>query len=143
MKQTEILTHAIHANGWFPAVCMNCMSQNFRLFHVSNLSVRNFRIFLLMYTGSLSVVATAAEQLLVILLLLHFIKPRTANGTFKTVCKTWIAFRSRRSWIARPSSHPSAMFRPCLQPPERVPARSSGDRKQGRNSADGCGEDRV
>ena len=28
------------------------MSQNFRLFHVSNLSVRNFRIFLLMYTGS-------------------------------------------------------------------------------------------
>ena len=30
---------------------MSCMSQNFRLFHVSNLSVRNFRIFLLMYTG--------------------------------------------------------------------------------------------
>ena len=28
------------------------MSQNFRLFQVSNLSVRNFRIFLLMYTGS-------------------------------------------------------------------------------------------
>ena len=33
---------------------MSCTSQNFRLFHVSNLSVRNFRIFLLMYTGSLS-----------------------------------------------------------------------------------------
>ena len=31
---------------------MSCMRQNFRLFHVSNLSVRNFRIFLLMYTGS-------------------------------------------------------------------------------------------
>ena len=30
---------------------MICMSQNFRLFHVSNLSVRNFRIFLLMYPG--------------------------------------------------------------------------------------------
>ena len=30
------------------------MSQNFRLFHVSNLSVRNFRIFLLMYTGSIT-----------------------------------------------------------------------------------------
>ena len=28
------------------------MSQNFRLFHVSNLSVRNFRIVLLMYTGT-------------------------------------------------------------------------------------------
>ena len=45
MKQTEILTHATHVNGWFPAVYMSCMSQNFRLFHVSNLSVRNFRIF--------------------------------------------------------------------------------------------------
>ena len=52
MKQTEILTHATHVNGWEPAVYMSCMSQNFRLFHVSNLSVRNFRIFLLMYTGS-------------------------------------------------------------------------------------------
>ena len=31
---------------------MSCMSQNFRLFHESNLSVRNFRIFLLMCTGS-------------------------------------------------------------------------------------------
>ena len=41
-----------HVNGWEPAVYMSCMSQNFRLFHVSNLSVRNFRIFLLMYTGS-------------------------------------------------------------------------------------------
>ena len=54
MKQTEILTHATHVNGWEPAVYMSCTSQNFRLFHVSNLSVRNFRIFLLMYTGSLS-----------------------------------------------------------------------------------------
>ena len=54
MKQTEILTHATHVNGWEPAVYMSCMSQNFRLFHVSNLSVRNFRIFLLMYPGSLT-----------------------------------------------------------------------------------------
>ena len=30
------------------------MSQNFRLFHVSNLSVRNFRIFLLVHTGSVT-----------------------------------------------------------------------------------------
>ena len=36
------------------AVHMSCMSQNFRLFHLSNLSVRNFRIFLLMYTGSMT-----------------------------------------------------------------------------------------
>ena len=34
---------------------MSCTSQNSRLFHVSNLSVRNFRIFLLMYPGSLCV----------------------------------------------------------------------------------------
>ena len=54
MKQTEILTHATHVNGWEPAVYMSCMSQNFRLFHLSNLSVRNFRIFLLMYTGSMT-----------------------------------------------------------------------------------------
>ena len=54
MKQTEILTHATHVNGWEPAVYMSCMSQNFGLFHVSNLSVRNFRIFLPMYTGSLA-----------------------------------------------------------------------------------------
>ena len=32
---------------------MSCMSQNFRLFLVSNLSVQNFWIFLLMYPGSL------------------------------------------------------------------------------------------
>ena len=32
MKQTEILTHATHVNGWFPAVYMSCMSQNFVCF---------------------------------------------------------------------------------------------------------------
>ena len=37
---------------------MSCTSQNFRLFHVSNLFVRNFRIVLLMYTGSQSVPST-------------------------------------------------------------------------------------
>ena len=39
-------------NGWSPAVYISCFSQNFGLLHVSNLSVRNFRIFLLMYPGS-------------------------------------------------------------------------------------------
>ena len=63
MKQTKILTHATHVNGWFPAVYMSCMSQNFRLFHVSNLSVRNFRIFLLMYTGFMSELADGAGRL--------------------------------------------------------------------------------
>ena len=52
MKQTKILTDVTHVNGWEPAVYMSHVSQNFRLFHVSNLSVLNFRIFLLMYPGS-------------------------------------------------------------------------------------------
>ena len=51
-RNTESLTHATHVNGWEPAVNMSYMSQTFRLFHVTNLSVRNFRIFLLMYPGS-------------------------------------------------------------------------------------------
>ena len=38
------------------------MSKNFRLFHVSNLSVRNFQIFLLMYTGSLIVTPRPASS---------------------------------------------------------------------------------
>ena len=41
-----------YVNGWEPAVYMSYTSQNFRLFHGSNLSVLNFRIFLLMYPGS-------------------------------------------------------------------------------------------
>ena len=51
VKQTKILTHAAHINRWEPAVYMSCMGQNFRLFHVPNLSVRNLRIVLLMYPG--------------------------------------------------------------------------------------------
>ena len=65
--------------------------------------------------------------------------------------------------VARVSPHPSALLRPCLRPSERVSVRSvpskpppaaprcgfdgteqagtrSDGRKQGRNSADGCGE---
>ena len=53
MKQAEILAHATHVNGCEPAVYVSFMSQNFRLFHVSNLSVRNFLISLLMCPGSL------------------------------------------------------------------------------------------
>ena len=67
---------------------------------------------------------------------------------------------------ARSSPHPSALFRLCLRPAERTPARSvpskpppgaagcsfdgterartrSDGRKQSRNSADRCGEDRA
>ena len=39
------MTHATHVNGWEPAVYMSSVSQNFRLFLVSNLFVQNFRIF--------------------------------------------------------------------------------------------------
>ena len=59
MQQTEILTQATHVNGWKPAVYMSYLSQNFRLLLVSNLSVRNFQFFLLMYPGSLTASAVA------------------------------------------------------------------------------------
>ena len=39
------------AGSHFPAVSMSYISQNFRLFLVSNVSVLNFRIFLFMYPG--------------------------------------------------------------------------------------------
>ena len=52
MKQTEVLTHGTHVNGWKLAVYIRYMNQNFRLFHVSNVSVRIFQIFLVMYPGS-------------------------------------------------------------------------------------------
>ena len=59
---------------------------------------------------------------------------------------------------ARSSPHPSALFRPCLRPSERAPARSVPSKpgggfdgtewartgpEQGPNNADGCGEDRA
>ena len=68
------LTHAAHVNGWFPAVYMSRMSQNFRLFQVSNLSVRNFRIFLLMYTESLTAADGAACQ------------PAGSGQTYRDIC---------------------------------------------------------
>ena len=54
MKQTQVLTPVAHVNGWFLSVYTSYKSQNFRLFVESNLSVLNFRIFLLMYLGSQS-----------------------------------------------------------------------------------------
>ena len=42
MNQTEALTHVTHVNA---AIHASLMSQNFRLFHASNLSVLNFSIF--------------------------------------------------------------------------------------------------
>ena len=57
---------------------------------------------------------------------------------------------SLRASKARSSPHPSALLRPCLRP--SVPSRQnrlqrrlagSDGRKQGRNRAGGCGEDRA
>ena len=45
--------YATHVSSWYPAVYVSCMRQNYRLFHILNLSVRNFPIFLLMSPGSL------------------------------------------------------------------------------------------
>ena len=44
----------MYVNGWFSAVYMVYTNKNFRLFLVSNLSVLNLRIFLLMYPGSVT-----------------------------------------------------------------------------------------
>ena len=56
-------------------------------------------------------------------------------------------FHLSRGCDARPSRHPSALFRPRaagggFDVTERTGTRSD-DREQGRNSADGCGEDRA
>ena len=54
MKETEVLARLTHVNGWGACVYnMSYMSQNFRLFQVSNLSVLNFRSFLLMQPESI------------------------------------------------------------------------------------------
>ena len=45
------MTHVPHVNCWEPVVYISHMSGSFRLFLASNLSVLNFRIFLLMYPG--------------------------------------------------------------------------------------------
>ena len=45
MKQTKVFTRVSHVNGWSPAIYMTYTSENFRLFHVSNLSVLSFRFF--------------------------------------------------------------------------------------------------
>ena len=59
-------------------------------------------------------------------------------GPFTVFCLTF-------SSEARSSPHPPALFRSCLRPSGRVPARStrSGGRNQDRNSADWYGEDRA
>ena len=54
VNQAEVWTQVTRVNSWFLAVYMSYMSQNFRLFHASNLSPGIFRIFLLMYPGSMS-----------------------------------------------------------------------------------------
>ena len=87
MKQTEILTRATHVNGWFPAVYMSCMSQNFRLFHVSNLSVRNIRIFLLMYTGSVMTFTDGERDM------------TSVSGRVWLRVNTWLV---RNKWCERP-----------------------------------------
>ena len=48
-----VQTCDLYSCGWFP-VHISCMSQKFRLFLASILSVINFWIFLLMYLGSIS-----------------------------------------------------------------------------------------
>ena len=110
MKQTEILTHATHVNGWEPAVYMSCMSQNFRLFHVSNLSVRNFRIFLLMYTGSLTAACASIRAAMV--------ADRDVNYVTSSTCQLPVASRAEQAsgctFSALPHLHPRGVDDLCL-----------------------------
>ena len=64
---------------------MSCMSQNFRLVHVSNSSVRNFRISLLMYPGSLSPRLTLTN---VPSLLLRRTATGSLRGTMRGNCRS-------------------------------------------------------
>ena len=55
MKRADVLSRVVHVNnGWDPAIYIIHISQNFCLFHAPNLSVLNFRVFQLMYPGSVS-----------------------------------------------------------------------------------------
>ena len=86
MKQRETLPHATHVNGWFPAVYMSCMIQNCRLLHVSNLSAQNFRVFLLVYSGSVSDAGRSAAR--VVLLGRSAVRlgsPRSTSGKARSV----------------------------------------------------------
>ena len=78
----------------FPAVYMSCMSQNFRLFPVSNLSVLNFRIFLLMYPGPLTPINLCAL------------------GRKATTKTSPVRRRRRRGWLCTPYSTHTQLITP-------------------------------
>ena len=54
MTQTKVLPHVAHVNGWESAVYIQVKRVKTFVCHASNLSVVNFRIFLLVYPGSVS-----------------------------------------------------------------------------------------
>ena len=128
---------------------MTYTSENLRLFHVSNLSVLNFRIFLLMYPGSMCRWNK------------HMVKRRHGGQTRiqtigtdqSTERGSGMMRRCRSPWHLKPGPHrtrqrcsgpvcdrPSAS-RPVPSRQNRLQARLG--RKQGWNSADGRGEDRA
>ena len=61
-KRRFFLMYVLHVNGWEPAIYINYMNQNFRLFLVSNLSVLNYRIFLPMYPRFIDTIARPEER---------------------------------------------------------------------------------
>ena len=67
------------------------MSQNFRLFHVSNLSVRNFRIFLLMYPGSKGHFSPAS--LVVLTVENPLIAPHSADLIYEFIVEGFVSGR--------------------------------------------------
>ena len=105
------------------------MSQNFRLFHVSNLSVRNFRIFLLMYPGSLTAPAPGGECMMFVFdVCARATPPRTAAGGGAAQGGAGLTKPLRTA--APPPSAPERERRPVQQPQTCVvmsPAESSSE----------------
>ena len=97
VKQTQVFTRVTH-------VYMSFTSQNFRLHHVSNLSVRNIRIFLLMSPGSLSAAETGSRLPLSAGIRALFVRTAVAAGDRETdvfACLFRPSLRNRYTLVFR------------------------------------------
>ena len=114
------MTRATHVNGWEPAVYISYMSQNSRVFLVSNLSIQNFRIFLLMYPGSLTVPRLHhSDQPLTIAI------EETAGGGFRCQGEEQ-EHSSIQELLTQFSVDHLIQFKECLPPSEHGTVRAGG-----------------
>ena len=91
----EVWIHVTHVNGWFPAVyILSCMSQNFRLIHGSNLSVRKVSKFSAHVSG-----VSATPILLYFTNMPHIYSSENATAT----TTVFLSFSVLVSWPRSPS----------------------------------------